>query len=285
MADKILSAPNKLMEPRRSLTVPLARALDQSEQVREKVEACAVELSSVNALLKQEVTVGMPVEDVERALVQSEGVELKVQECVEELSTVNDALAEEIDERHLLEHQLVASNAALAESRVQERKSHHRALHDGMTGLPNMLLFNDRLEAALTQAERHAWRLAVMFIDLDEFKAVNDTFGHEAGDQVLRMIAQRLERFVRGGDTLSRRSGDEFLLLMLEAKDEDSVAVFAAKVAENVATACDVNGVPITVRASIGVAIYPEDGLTAQELLRKADMAMYRTKLLHGPQR
>ncbi|MEO8139292.1 MAG: GGDEF domain-containing protein [Gemmatimonadota bacterium] len=268
MADELVYPPN----------VPLARALDQSELVREKVEECATELSSVNTVLKQELAEGVPLEGVERALAQSEGVEVKVQECVDDLATVNDALAEEIDERRLLEHQLSASNAALIESRVQERKAHHRALHDVATGLPNMALFNDRLDSALVQAKRHAWRLAVMFIDLDDFKLVNDSFGHDAGDQVLRGVALRLERFVRGGDTLSRRSGDEFLLLMLEAKDEDAVASFAAKIGENIAAACDVDGVKITVRASIGIAIYPEDGMSPQELLKNADTAMYAAK-------
>jgi diguanylate cyclase len=279
MADEILSSSAKqATEVGTPVPLPLARALDQSELVREKVEECATELSSVNSVLKQEIAEGVPLRGVERALVRSEGVEVKVQECVEDLATVNDALAEEIDERRLLERQLSTSNAALVESRVQERKAHHRALHDASTGLPNMALFNDRLDSALTQAKRHAWRLAVMFIDLDDFKLVNDTFGHDAGDQVLRSVALRLERFVRGGDTLSRRSGDEFLLLMLEAKDEDAVAGFAAKVGENIAATCDVDGVKITVRASIGIAIYPEDGLSAQELLKNADTAMYAAK-------
>ena len=279
MPDEILSSNPKQADPVGALgPLPLARALDRSELVREKVEECATELSSVNLVLKQELAVGVPLVGVERALVQSEGVEVKVQECVEDLATVNDALAEEIDERRLLEHQLSASNAALLESRVQERKAHHRALHDAATGLPNMALFNDRLDTALTQAKRHAWRLAVMFIDLDDFKLVNDTFGHDAGDQVLRAVALRLERFVRGGDTLSRRSGDEFLLLMLEAKDEDAVAGFAAKVGDNISAACDADGVKITVRASIGIAIYPEDGLSPQELLKNADTAMYAAK-------
>lgn len=279
MADEILSSsPKQATEVGTPVPLPLARALDQSELVREKVEECATELSSVNSVLKQELAEGVPLQGVERALMQSEWVEAKVQECVDDLATVNDALAEEIDERRLLEHQLSTSNAALVESRVQERKAHHRALHDAATGLPNMALFNDRLDAALTQAKRHAWRLAVMFIDLDDFKLVNDTFGHDAGDQVLRAVALRLERFVRGGDTLSRRSGDEFLLLMLEAKDEDAVAGFAAKVGENISAACDVDGVKITVRASIGIAIYPEDGLSAQELLKNADTAMYAAK-------
>lgn len=263
-----------------TVLAPLARALDQSEQVKAKVEECATDLSSVNSVLKQELAEGLPLQVVEEALEKSEGVEAKVQECADDLATVNDALAEEIDERHLLEDQLSATDAALTESRVEERKARHLSLHDAVTGLPNMTLFTDRLESALTQAARHAWRLAVMFVDLDKFKEVNDTHGHEVGDRVLQMVARRLERFIRGGDTVSRRSGDEFLLLMLEAKDEDTVAGFAKKIVENIGATCEVKGVQLTVQPSIGIAIFPEDGQTPAELLKHADTAMYVAKRL-----
>jgi diguanylate cyclase (GGDEF)-like protein len=262
----------------KSQAVPLARALDQSEQIKAKVEECATDLSSVNSVLKEEIAAGVPLEAVEEALTKSEGVEAKVQECAVELATVNDSLAEEIDERHRMEDQLSTSEAALTESRLQERKARHLSLHDAVTGLPNLTLFNDRLASALTQAARHAWRLAVMFVDLDKFKHVNDSHGHEVGDQVLQMVARRLERFIRSGDTVSRRSGDEFLLLMLEAKDEDTVAGFARKIVENIAAPCEVKGLQLTVSPSIGIAIYPEDGQTADELLRNADLAMYAAK-------
>lgn len=256
---------------------PLVRALDQSEQVKVKVEECATDLSSVNTVLRAEIAEGVPLQAVEEALERSEEVEAKVQECVDGLATVNDALAEEIDERHHLEDKLSTSDAALAHSRVQERKARHLALHDTVTGLPNMTLFNDRLEVALTQAARHGWRLAVMFIDLDKFKSINDTYGHDIGDLVLRTVGQRLEQSVRGGDTVSRRSGDEFLLLMLEPKDVGAVAEFAGKIVDNVAT-CEVKGVQLTLAASIGISIYPEDGETAGGLLRNADIAMYAAK-------
>ena len=257
---------------------PLIRALDQSEQVKETVEQCAAELSSVNAVLKEEITDGLPIDEVERALGLSEKVEEKVHQCAEDLATVNDALAEGIDERNELEHELSKSEAALSKSRVQERKSRHLALHDPVTGLSNLTLFNDRLRNGLAQAKRHEWRLAVMFIDLDEFKGINDTHGHDVGDRVLKMVAQRLQTFVRGGDTVSRRGGDEFLFLMLEARDERNAANLAAKIIDNVAQPCEVDGVPVTVRASIGIALYPEDGRSVQELLKNADMAMYAAK-------
>ena len=257
---------------------PLTRALDQSEQVKDKVEQCAAELSSVNAVLKEEITDGVPVHEVERALDMSEEVEVKVLQCAEDLATVNDALAEEIDERNNLEQQLSESAAALSQSKVQERKSRHLALHDAVTGLSNVTLFNDRLRNGLAQAQRHEWRLAVMFIDLDQFKDINDTYGHDVGDRVLQMVAQRMQTAVRAGDTVSRRGGDEFLFLMLEAKDENNAAKLAAKIIDNVAQPCEVEGVNLTVRPSIGIALYPEDGQSAQELLKNADIAMYAAK-------
>ena len=237
-----------------------------------------MDLASVNAVLQKKVSERVPLEKGERALTQSDAVELKVQEAAAELVAVNDALAVEIDERHHLEDQLSASNAALLKSRAEEARSRSSALHDAITGLPNLTLFNDRLRTGLIQAKRHSWRLAVMFIDLDGFKAVNDTRGHGAGDQVLKLIGQRVQSNVRGSDTVSRRSGDEFLFLMLEAKDDANVAALARKIEETIAEPCDVGGIQLAVSASIGIAIYPDDGHTAKELLENADTAMYASK-------
>lgn len=259
-------------------TAPLVRALDKSEQVHEKVEQAATDLSAVNAVLKDEIADGVPLAKVELALTQSEKVESKVQEAANELVDVNDALAEEIDERHQLENRLSHSDRALSESQARERRSSHSALHDAGTGLPNLTLFKDRLRNGLAQAKRHNWRLAVMFIDLDEFKSINDTHGHETGDRVLQAVAQRLQTVVRSGDTVSRRSGDEFLFLMLEAKDESNVEALAAKIVSNIAEVCEVDGEKFAVKASIGIALYPEDGSSPQELLKHADAAMYAAK-------
>jgi diguanylate cyclase (GGDEF)-like protein len=141
-----------------------------------------------------------------------------------------------------------------------------------------MTLFKDRLENALSQAQRHDWRLAVMFIDLDAFKSINDRYGHDVGDRVLQLVARRLEALVRGGDTVSRRGGDEFLFLMLEAKDEANAVAFAGTLIERIGEACEVDGSSLTVSSSVGIALYPEDGSTAQELLKHADFAMYAAK-------
>jgi diguanylate cyclase (GGDEF)-like protein len=259
-------------------TALLSRALGDSERVQGKVEQAGVGLSSVNAVLKAEVAEAAPPPEVERALSQSEDIELKVQEAATELATVNSALAQEVDERHHLEDQLTVANAALAESRAEEKKSRANALHDAVTGLPNLTLFHDRLVAALAQAERHAWKLAVMFLDLDQFKLVNDTYGHDIGDRVLSTVAQRLLSSVRRSDTVCRRSGDEFLILLLEANDEAGIVTLAAKIGESIAKPCDFEGVELSVHASIGIALYPEDGHSVPELLKHADVAMYAAK-------
>jgi diguanylate cyclase len=264
--------------PRTHNTVaPISRALDQSEQVQDKVKQAAADLSSVNAVLKDEIANSGTLAQVELALDGSEAVEVKVQEAAAELAAVNDALAEEIDERHELERRLSNSDAALSASRAQERRSRHDALHDAMTGLPNMTLFHDRLGNALAQAHRHARPLAVLFVDMDEFKGVNDAHGHDIGDRVLQMTAQRLQASIRESDTASRRSGDEFVILALEA-DAPIAADVSARIGDSVAQICHIDGVSLTVTASIGVALYPEHGSTAQELLKQADMAMYLAK-------
>ena len=272
------SHPGKPSTETQPILAPLSRALDQSEQVHGKVEQAALDLSSVNAVLKDQIAQGVPLAKVETALDQSEEIEVHIQEAAADLVAVNDALADEIDERRHLEDQLSKSDAALSQSRADERRSRHSSMHDALTGLPSLTLFQDRVSSALAQAERHAWRLAVMFIDLDDFKIVNDTFGHDVGDRVLQVVAERLKVVVRASDTVSRRSGDEFLLLMLEAKDRPNVAAFAARIANSLAEPCDVDGVRVLVRASIGFALYPEDGGSAPALLKLADAAMYAAK-------
>ena len=202
----------------------------------------------------------------------------QVQQAAAELIDVNDTLAKEIDERLQLEDRLSNSDRALSESRVRERTTSHMALHDAVTSLPNLQLFKDRSRNALAQAKRHKWRLAVMFIDLDGFKRVNDTHGHETGDRVLQEVAKRLQTNVRSGDTVGRRSGDEFLFLMLEVKDESCAEALATKIASNIAEVCEIDGEKFTVKASVGIALYPEHGRSTEELLKHADAAMYAAK-------
>jgi diguanylate cyclase (GGDEF)-like protein len=166
----------------------------------------------------------------------------------------------------------------LSDVQVQEKRSRHLALHDVVTGLPNRILFSDRLKNALAQARRHEWRLAVMFIDLDKFKRINDSHGHDAGDKVLQIVSERLHASVRAGDSVGRQGGDEFLYLMLEVKDELDVANAAGKIIENIAQPCEFDGLKLIVRPSIGIALYPQDGRSANVLLKNADSAMYKAK-------
>lgn len=272
---------NRRLKPKADLpehSGPLVRVLDQSEQVQEKVEIAATDLASVNDVLKTEVQRGSPLNDVSEVLEQSLSVEVKMQEAADELVAVNDALAVEIEDRVAIQRELVESKAALTVSLVQERRARHDALHDDITGLPNAALFKDRLQSALVQARRHGWVFAVMFIDLDAFKAVNDRHGHDLGDAVLRLVADRLRDFVRDGDTVSRRSGDEFLYLMLEAKDEQNARVMAQRLIALIAAPAVVEGVELSVQASVGLAMFPADGTSAKALLKRADLAMYEAK-------
>lgn len=273
VAAKAKAARNAVLKAR-----PLARVLDQSKGVQGKVKRAGVNLGSVNKVLKEETRAGAPAAAMVEALEKSADVEEKVQEAADELVVVNEALSGEIDARHAIEERLLLSHEALAISREQAKRARHESLHDEITGLPNAALFRDRLKSALAQARRHSWRLAVMFIDLDGFKQVNDTYGHDMGDALLQLVAERLQAFVRGGDTVSRRSGDEFLFLMLEAKDEDNARAMAQRIIEVIAQPALINGVELSVTASVGLAMYPGDGTTVAMLLKNADLAMYEAK-------
>ena len=263
----------------------LVTALNQSVQVKDKVEECVQELSLITDVLTQEIAERVPLDVVEQALHHSEEVEIKVQECADDLSFVNETLSDEIRERKKLENkfadikdELAETQSELSDSQIKEQRARHLSLHDALTGLPNRSLFNDRLENALALAKRHTWHLAVMFIDLDKFKTINDSFGHEAGDRVLKIVSERLQKSVRGADTVGRRGGDEFLYLMLEVKNDADVGHAARKMIENLAQPCEVEGRALSVRPSIGIALFPEDGKTAGALLENADSAMYKAK-------
>lgn len=163
-------------------------------------------------------------------------------------------------------------------SRDRSRQMLHLAEHDALTDLPNRLLFNDRLTRATALARRHQRRLAVLFLDCDRFKLVNDSLGHEAGDQVLRSIAKRLTASVRESDTVSRHGGDEFLILLSEVDQPADAALIAEKIIAAVAAPHSVAGHDVSLTVSIGISLYPEDGHDAQTLIMRADGAMYDSK-------
>lgn len=152
------------------------------------------------------------------------------------------------------------------------------ATHDALTGLPNRVMFSQRLEHAIMQARRHRRQLAVLFIDLDRFKVINDTLGHDFGDTLLRDVAQRLMQNLRASDTVARLGGDEFVVLLEETSAPMYVASVAQKLLGALAQAFALAGKEYHVPASIGVSTYPADGETAAVLLKSADIAMYRAK-------
>jgi diguanylate cyclase (GGDEF)-like protein/PAS domain S-box-containing protein len=155
---------------------------------------------------------------------------------------------------------------------------YHRAYHDSLTGLPNRLLFNDHLTLAIAQAKRNRSMLAVMFLDLDRFKAVNDTLGHGVGDQLLQGVASRLGNCVREGDTLARQGGDEFTLLLPHIADRQSAENTARKIRSVLESPFCIDRHEQVTGASIGIAVYPDDGDSVEALIKNADTAMYEVK-------
>ncbi|WP_426177485.1 sensor domain-containing protein [Massilia sp. TWR1-2-2] len=159
-----------------------------------------------------------------------------------------------------------------------EEHTRHLAEHDFLTDLPNRLLFLDRLQQALATARRQHTRVAVMFLDLDRFKAINDSYGHQAGDVVLKEVATRLTRCVRGVDTVSRQGGDEFVVILADIGGADQAAHVAGSVMHAVGQPMKVLGQEIALSASIGISIFPSDGHDVDTLMRHADVAMYHAK-------
>jgi diguanylate cyclase (GGDEF)-like protein len=175
--------------------------------------------------------------------------------------------------------QLTRSRASETEARLQHaRRVEYLAYHDGLTALPNRSLFNKLLSQAISQAHRHHRQLAVAFIDLDRFKQINDTLGHEAGDDLLKQVANRLKGCLRDGDAVARLGGDEFVVLLTELVEEKYAATVAQKIITMIAKPFVLLGQDFRVTASIGISTYPTDGLDEQTLTKNADIAMYRAK-------
>jgi diguanylate cyclase (GGDEF)-like protein/PAS domain S-box-containing protein len=168
--------------------------------------------------------------------------------------------------------------ADITQRRLAEERLSYLATHDALTGLPNRALFGERLERALSRALRMGRRMALLFIDLDRFKLVNDTLGHGTGDKLLKAAAERLRDSVRKSDTVARMGGDEFTVILEEIGDVQHVAQIAQKLVDAVGAPCDIDGAALSVTPSIGISIAPDDGRDPQQLLTQADRAMYRIK-------
>jgi diguanylate cyclase (GGDEF)-like protein/PAS domain S-box-containing protein len=175
----------------------------------------------------------------------------------------------------------ILSLAQDVSSRIQaEERLQYMATHDGLTGLPNSVLLNDRLDAALVRAKRSQSRVGVMFLDLDHFKDVNDTLGHRVGDALLKELSRRIRGALRQSDVLARISGDEFVVVLEDVSDEDAPERVAQKILDEVRRPFIVEGNEIHVSGSLGLALHPDDGTDAETLLKNADAAMYHAKEL-----
>jgi diguanylate cyclase (GGDEF)-like protein/PAS domain S-box-containing protein len=166
----------------------------------------------------------------------------------------------------------------LTERKRYEEKLRYNAIHDHLTELPNRFLFFDRLNMALAHAQRDIHKLGALMLDLDEFKKVNDTWGHNMGDKLLRSVAHRLVHMFRKGDTIARLGGDEFVLLLPEIPQPEVARNVAERILHSFHKPFEFDGLKISITASIGISIFPDDGEDADTIIRNADIAMYRAK-------
>ena len=180
------------------------------------------------------------------------------------------------------QRRLLKVNRRLDEMRVRAVRIEHRAYHDALTGLPNRYLLQDRLMTALPRARRASTRVAVLFLDLDRFKVVNDSLGHSMGDRLLREVAKRLGRHVRESDTLARFGGDEFTILVEAIHLVEDTAKVAQSLRDALREPFVLDGRELYVTASIGISVFPDDGVDAETLVKNSDIAMYRAKDLGG---
>ena len=200
-------------------------------------------------------------DDISAEHATRESLERAVAERTAELKAANARLGAEIGDR-----------------REAEERAQHLADHDALTGLPNRRLLEDRLTQALALSQRNRKQTAVMFVDLDRFKAINDSLGHTVGDQVLKEVAQRLVKQLRIGDTICRLGGDEFVVVLPEARRSTDAANVAGKIIETLSQPVRAADRELTVTPSIGISVFPEDGRDAETLIRNADAAMYHAK-------
>ncbi len=191
----------------------------------------------------------------------SEQLEKLVEERTSQLVRINRSLENEISERRRAEENL-----------------QHLAHHDALTNLPNRLLLDARLNHAMERARRNKKQLAVLFMDLDGFKHVNDSLGHQIGDELLCMVAERLKQCIREEDTVARLGGDEFVVVMGEVEDKAAIEKLASKLMQQLEKKFTINHQSVFIGTSIGISLFPDNGVKAEELLTNADAAMYRAK-------
>ena len=201
------------------------------------------------------------------ALVNKEGITIAIENSAAPIRDRDDSIIGAV---------LVFRDVSYKRNHMKELA--HQAQHDALTGLPNRLLFNEHLKHALARAKRKKSRLAVMFLDLDRFKLINDTMGHSLGDQLLHDVAERIRQTLREGDTVARQGGDEFLVLLPEIKDELEAALVAERILGLFTQPIILEGNEIYISTSIGISLYPNDASDLETLVKQADTAMYYAK-------
>ncbi len=200
----------------------------------------------------------------------------------------NDLLKSLLEDKKAEQAQKIASRETELEQEINERRAlekqlTHLAFHDALTGLPNRSLFTDRLQRAIAEAERKKESVVVMFIDLDDFKKVNDSFGHHVGDKVIQGAALRLKKCLRDIDSIARLGGDEFTLLVPHMGNREDIEIIARRLIESLDDPIVVEGTEFRMSISIGISVFPDDANNEDSLLRNADTAMYFAKHTRGP--
>jgi diguanylate cyclase (GGDEF)-like protein len=233
----------------------------QAQGQRICVHTCAEQVGAEDPVPAQSLHSLSELEELKRALARSQQQLTAAQQQIETLVETKGCLRKKLIR--------LAKKCALAR---------HFGYHDELTGLPNRSLLLDRLKQAMAQSDRQHKQVALLFIDLNKFKSVNDRFGHAAGDNLLQQVAKRLSACIRTGDTACRYGGDEFVIMLPEIDGQESVASVTDKIRAHLAASYVLDGNVIEVTASIGVAFYRNDGQNCSDLIKQADLAMYLAK-------
>jgi diguanylate cyclase (GGDEF)-like protein len=282
-----LSESDRLTAPRREeLESPSAARRDWPRRSSPVVMSdWQMLLHGVQARLRAIVSVAAGANGELRADTASERVKAGVLECAHDLNALHTTLAEVGGRCNRLERELVDVQSALAQSRAElsdtrhgERRARHLALHDSLTGLPNRRCFGERLDRALARVQAANPGLAVMYVDLDGLKAINDQHGHDTGDELLKIVAARLRAALRAQDMVSRLGGDEFACLLADLVNREQLAHLACKLFDTVSAPMRIGELGLVVHPSIGIVTAPADANTGTALLKHADTAMYCAK-------
>ena len=221
-------------------------------------------VNPMGVAMQQNRTVGLPPGSI---LVRRDGCQL----------TIEDSAAPIHDRRGRVTGAVIVFHDVTQAREMSQRMS-YLAHHDYLTNLPNRLLLDDRLAQAMSAAHRYRGQLAVLFVDVDRFKHINDSLGHPTGDKLLQSVGKRLVDCVRGSDTVSRQGGDEFVVLLSDQEDSEDASITAKRMLRAVAEAHFIDQHDLHVTCSVGVSLYPDDGLNAETLIKNADTAMYQAK-------